>query len=182
MKKIIVGLLLAVLFFASFNDVYAQNNSEATATASPSATSINSFELFWPIVPGKTKGESLYFLKRVKENLRGILIFGDPQKADYLMFLGTKRSVEAEKLINDGKKEFAEETIAEAIANLQSAKSKVEKALQKGSPFSQQAANIFKQAKNIETFSYSMKASKVDYSKNFEDLAKTSREIADLLD
>ena len=75
---------------------------------------VNSFELFWPVAAGKTKGESLYFLKRFKENLRGALIFGDAKAADYNLFLATKRVVEAEKLIREDKHDRAKETLEEA--------------------------------------------------------------------
>ncbi|MEK7188745.1 MAG: DUF5667 domain-containing protein, partial [Patescibacteria group bacterium] len=62
----------------------------------------NSFELFWPVVAGRTQGDSLYPIKRWKEKLRGWLIFGNLQKADYFLFLSVKRFVEIEKLIKQG--------------------------------------------------------------------------------
>lgn len=59
---------------------------------------INSYELFWPISPGKVMGENLYYFKLFKENLRGAVIFSDLKKADYNITLAEKRIVEAEQL------------------------------------------------------------------------------------
>src|SRR3989344_7375004 len=72
---------------------------------------VNSFVLFWPVSAGKTMGESLYGLKTFKEKVRGLLIFGKVQKVDYSLFLATKRVVEAEKLLNDGKDDLAVKTL-----------------------------------------------------------------------
>ena len=72
--------------------------------------SVNSYELFWPVSAGRVMGDKLYFLKILKENIRGALIFNDLKKAEYNITLSEKRTVEAEKLFtvtkdyNSGKK------------------------------------------------------------------------------
>ena len=50
-------------------------------------------------------------LKIIKENLRGLVIFGMLQKANYAVLLTTKRIIEAEKLILDGKNDFASKSL-----------------------------------------------------------------------
>lgn len=81
---------------------------------SPTPTEVNSFEMFWPIVAGKTRGDPLYFLKSLKESLRELLIFGEVRKAEYNITLSEKRTVEAEKLIKDGEFENAVKTLRDA--------------------------------------------------------------------
>ncbi len=95
---------------------------EAMETTEATTEEITSFELFWPIVAGKTRGEPLYFLKKLKEKVRGALIFGDAKDADYNLFLATKRVVEAEKLITEDKHELAKETINDALENISEAR------------------------------------------------------------
>jgi len=80
-KKLIASFLLVLLVILSFpNFLLAQNKNNKTPMP---VSEINSFELFWPISPGKTVGDSLFFLKTIKENLRGLVIFGMLQKANH---------------------------------------------------------------------------------------------------
>ncbi|KKR88185.1 MAG: hypothetical protein UU32_C0001G0021 [Candidatus Woesebacteria bacterium GW2011_GWB1_41_10] len=104
MKKFLVLIFSAVILFSFPLNVLAQE--------------VNSFELFWPISAGRTLGDSVYFLKSFKEILRGILIFGKPQKADYSIFLTVKRAVETEKLITEGKNELAVKTLGKMSKQL----------------------------------------------------------------
>lgn len=108
MKKLFVLLFFSLLFFSSTVFSLAQE-------ASSSAQSVNSFEMFWPLSAGKTRADSLYFLKRLKENLRGAIIFRAANKADYKVFLGVKRTLEVEKLLNEDKLELADKTLDDAI-------------------------------------------------------------------
>lgn len=101
-------------------------NSDYKEESSEMAENVDSFELFWPIVAGKTRGESWYFLKRLKEKVRGALIFGDAKDAEYNVFLATKRVVEAEKLINEDKSDVTLETLEEAKENMSKAQDKWE--------------------------------------------------------
>lgn len=83
-KKVLLSVaFFAVLFFSHGYQVLAQN----------------SYELFWPIVAGRTSGDSLYPLKLLKENIRAVLIFSDIKKAEYSLFLSEKRLVEFENLV-----------------------------------------------------------------------------------
>lgn len=104
-------ITLIITFLVVVPLSYAQN------TASPSA--VSSFELFWPLTAGKTIDDSTYFLKSLKENIRGFLIFGVSEKANYAVLLATKRVLEAEKLQKENKKEKAEQTLKLALEQLE---------------------------------------------------------------
>ena len=95
-----------------------EEKADGMMEESETVTEVDSFELFWPIVAGKTRGDSLYFLKKLKENVRGWLIFGDAKDAEYEVFLATKRVVEAEALIKNDEHELARETIEDARENV----------------------------------------------------------------
>jgi hypothetical protein len=102
MKKISAFFISIIILLGIVSPIFAQSGS---------ASNVNSFELFWPMVAGKTQADSLYSLKRLKENLRGVFIFGGAQKADYNLLLATKRSLEAEKLLNEDNKDLANKTL-----------------------------------------------------------------------
>jgi len=94
---LLVTVLFSFLFFSLAKDVKAQN----------------SYELFWPIVAGRTSEDPLYFLKLLKEKVRGVLIFSDVKKAEYYLFLSEKRLVEFENLVAEKKDiENAKKTLA----------------------------------------------------------------------
>lgn len=142
MKKLIIFLMSFVFLFSFSQNVFAVTYTKkvvpkATATPLPTPTptplpeKVNSFEVFWPMVAGKTVESKFYSLKLLKEKLRGILIFGKSQKAGYQVFLGTKRVLEAEYLLISGKKDLANITLekadssfGKAIENLKTAKEK----------------------------------------------------------
>ena len=73
--------------------------SAAVPQVSPRPVDVNSYEIFWPVVAGKVQGDSLYSLKLLKEQVRGLFIISDSKKAEYFSFLSTKRLVEFEKLV-----------------------------------------------------------------------------------
>lgn len=116
----LIFILIVGIFLVSFKISLAQ-----VSLATPAPKEITSFELFWPITAGKTIEDPLYTLKTMKENVRGFFIFGKAEKADYHVFLATKRIVEAEKLINEGKKEPAVKTLEKAIVLLGTAKTEI---------------------------------------------------------
>ncbi len=151
MKKLMVSVFLNLLLIGALsrNTIVA---AISTPTPSPSPSNISSFELFWPIVAGKTMGDSFYFAKTLKEGLRGKLIFGSAQKADYFVFLATKRVIEAEKLILEGKEDLAVKTLVQATKLLDKAVINVDQALAKGVPFQEQAVNMGNRLSNLETF------------------------------
>ena len=65
----------------------------------PTPAPVDTYALFFPITHGKVIGDSLYSLKLLKERLRGMLIFGDFNKAMYNITLSEKRLVETEYLL-----------------------------------------------------------------------------------
>ena len=148
MKKIIIGIFSSLLLIGIFS-------TSAFAVSTPAPTSppsnISSFELFWPIVAGKTMEDPLYFLKTLKEKVRGFLIFGKAQKADHNVFLATKRVVEAEKLISESKRELAVKTLDKAVVLLKSAETEVSSTSGEVIP-SDIKNNINKQLENLEIF------------------------------
>jgi len=133
MKKIIafifgLVLLLGIVPFsiAQENVAVKEENKEEVLV------NISSFELFWPISAGKTIDDSFYWLKNIKEDLRGLLIFGKLQKADYATFLTIKRIVESEKLINENKTDLADKTLQKANKQLEIAEISIDKTLSYG--------------------------------------------------
>ena len=147
MRKIGFAFFIFIaLFLATFQTSWAKISQPTTASKE-----ITSFELFWPVVAGKTMGDPLYILKSLKEKVRGFLIFGKSQKVDYSVFLATKRVVEAEKLINESKRKLAVETLDKAIVLLESAETKVSNT--PGESISSDTKNnINKQLENLEIF------------------------------
>lgn len=128
MLKIISFLVcFTFIFTASVVGVFAQQASPSASptpsTESAAPSQIDTFTLFWPLTAGKTKADSMYFLKRIKEDMRGFLIFSKPQKAEYKVFLATKRVLEADSLISSGKSDIASQSLDDAIENLDEATS-----------------------------------------------------------
>lgn len=84
-------------------------------TPEPIEVKSDSFTLFWPLSAGKVQGESFYFLKTLKENIREFFYFSEYKKANYKITLSEKRVVESEKLFLD-KKDYlnGEKTLLEA--------------------------------------------------------------------
>lgn len=88
-----------------------------------SVRAAGSYEMFYPMVAGKTVADGfVYKLKILKENIRGSLIFGATSKANYKAFLGTKRLLEAEKLLEIGKVALASATLDKSINEFEDAK------------------------------------------------------------
>lgn len=126
-KSVLVLIFFFVLVLTPIVVLAQEEIIETTLTATAEEVAeINSFELFWPIVAGKTMGDPLYFFKSLKEKVRGWLIFGKPQKAEYAVFLATKRVVETEKLINEGQKDLANKTLKRATSQLNVAEKSVD--------------------------------------------------------
>ena len=130
--KVLFSLFFLVLAFgfvkASVVDarvIYKVKAPVASPTPTPTVAPVSSFDLFWPMVAGKTMESKVYFLKTAKENLRGLLIFGAPQKADYGVFLSVKRVLEAELLINSSKNDLAIKTLDRANDLLTKASSEI---------------------------------------------------------
>jgi len=120
---IAVALLFLVVIPVAAHDETPSHSEESTPSESTTSavTTINTFEAFWPLSAGKTRDNNLYILKIWKENLRGLLIFGAPQKADYQALRATKRMLEAESLIVGGKKDQATKTVESSNQLLENA-------------------------------------------------------------
>lgn len=140
--------LVAVFLFALLT-----GGSVAAFSPSPTPVAeVNSFELFWPLSPGKVMGDPVYPLKSLKEKFRGVFIFGATQKVDYEVFLATKRIIETEKLLNENKDELALKTLDVFLGKLDLSISEWDKAKMAGNTPVATKDNVRKQLNNIETF------------------------------
>ena len=145
-SKFILGFFLVIILsLMMFNTAIAQEN-EATSGA------MSTFETFWPLTAGKTMDEQFYFLKTLKEDIRGLLIFGNAQRADYAVFLGTKRVLEAEKLLKEGKKDIANRTFDKALEHFEVAIKNTEEASNKKVLLSNSVATMKPRLSNLEKF------------------------------
>ena len=126
--KIVVVLLSFIFAFLVVGplEAVAQEMDTPEDNFSETTTEVSSFELFRPVVAGRTMDDSLYFLKSLKEKIRGFFIFGREQKADYAVFLAVKRVLEAEKLVNEGKDDLAKKTLGKALVELASAEKNID--------------------------------------------------------
>jgi len=135
MKKLL-SLFLSGAFLLSFSGaVTAQGMRESANFAEDReavAEEVSSFDLFWPIVAGRTRGDSLYFLKPLKERLRELLIFNDFQKAEYSITMAEKRAVELEKLVNERDLGNAQSTLEDAQARWEQAGDRIKQLSESG--------------------------------------------------
>lgn len=125
---------LSLLFsFLLQPSVIGAHGEEIPTEPEEVAEEVNSFELFWPMVAGKTMDDGMvYNLKLLKEKIRGWFIFGAFQKADYQVFLATKRALEAEALLDKEKDELAIKTLGRASTQLLAAQSSLKRANEEG--------------------------------------------------
>lgn len=153
MSRIIIGILFIAIILIVNVLTSAKVLAEQESTSSSEIDSkMSSYELFWPLLAGKTLDDSFYFLKLIKEDIRGLFIFGNVQKADYKIMLSTKRVLEAEKLLQTNKEELAVQTLDKAFSSLSSAKINLSKAEQTNIDFQQVRTNIIKQLSNLNSF------------------------------
>lgn len=95
-NKVLAGFLVAfVISVFLTSEILAVSPKNGLQTSQPK---IDSFELFWPIVAGKVRGDSMYSLKLFKEKIRESLIFSSSKKAEYKITISEKRLVELETL------------------------------------------------------------------------------------
>lgn len=113
LRKLLITLFI-ILTYVPVQLTFAENSS------TPSAN-VDSYNLFWPLAAGKTEEDRFYFLKLFKEQAGGWVIFDDLRKADYAIFLGSKRVLEAEKLLQNGKQELALKALDKANIQFSSA-------------------------------------------------------------
>lgn len=105
MYRAIKTIFLAFLFLTLLvSPLYAVTAKPPSANPEPVK---DSYTLFYPVVAGKVEGESLYFLKRVRDKITEILAFSDERKSTVTLALATKKLLEAEKLLKEEKYEYA---------------------------------------------------------------------------
>ena len=158
-KKLTVFVLSLALLLGGSASLFAKT-PVASPVALPSPTpaaNVNSFELFWPMVAGKTMQSRLYFLKSFKEQMRGVVIFGSSQKANYGIFLSIKRVLEAEVLMKANLSELTNKTLDKAIAQLESANSSLTSAKNAGDIEKSTKDEINIRVSNLKVFVTSLK-------------------------
>ncbi len=112
--NVLVVVFLLVAGFFTVNKVEAQEIEITEELQAKVATPPSSYELFFPITPGKVLGDPLYPLKQFKETLRELITFGKMNKAEYNLTLSEKRLIEGEYLYNMEDYENASQTMDNA--------------------------------------------------------------------
>lgn len=166
LKKILMTVASFVVIFSSVTPVFAavkHVSATPTPTATPAPVAVDSFELFWPMVAGKTMESKVYFLKTLKEKVRGFFIFGSAQKADYDIFLGIKRMLEVEVLINAKNTDLANKTIDSANSDLDKANSALTNAKNSGDVDQDTKNEINIRVSNLKMFAVSLQNKYPDY-------------------
>ena len=130
-------ILFVVLLSPALAKVTPAPTATPTPSPAPTPAAVDSYVLFWPLVAGKTPDDPLYALKKIKEKIQGILIFDDAKKAEYEIVLATKRLLEAEKLLKNGKQNLA----ASALENV---KESLNEALEQVSDTSKDSKSVSK--------------------------------------
>ncbi len=175
LKKLIVFILGLTLIFGASQVAHAKTTNARTpvapkATATPLPTPVDSFSLFWPVSSGKTIQSKVYFLKLLKEKVRGFLIFGSSEKASYQMFIATKRMLEAEFLIKNNLPELANKTLDAAIDNLNKSNSALNNAKKEGNVNQDMKNDINTKNSNLKEFTKSLMNEYPDYKEKLQDI------------
>lgn len=177
--KLIILAFVSVIFVGLPINALAKTNSTYIAktvvkqSAVPSSTPtpvVSSFDLFWPMVAGKTVQSKLYFLKTLKEEIRGFFIFGSAQKVDYRIFLAIKRTLEAEVLIKGNLSTQANATLDAAISNLEKANSALINAKNSSDIDQSTKDEINTRVSNLKKLVTSMKANYPDYKDKLQSI------------
>lgn len=145
-----ISLCFGLFVLLGGSPVLAATNEDASS--SPQPVQVNAYELFWPLVAGKTEGDSLYFLKSFKEKLRGLLIFSPAKKAEYEVLLGTKRLLEAEKLVKSGKEELAIKTLSRALGQYENVQANIESIRRASGTLGQSYGGVSNPLSNVQTY------------------------------
>ena len=156
-KKFLALFLGIALVLTLSQSVYAKAVVKLTPTPKPSPVAtpvpvVDSFELFWPMSAGKTMQSKVYFLKTLKEDVRGFLIFGSAQKADYSIFLGIKRMLEAEVLMKGNVPDLANKTLDSAAKDFDKANSSLTDAKNSGDVDQDTKNEINDRVSNLKKF------------------------------
>lgn len=173
MKKVLLLFLILGFLFLD-NTPYAQASKDVS-TSSAMPESVDAFSLFWPVTAGKTIDDPLYFLKGLKEKIRGALIFGQGQKANYETLLATKRILEAKKLFNENKSDLAKQTLLTAQTNLNN----VEGIISSNSDLGESGGEIIKKLTNLKIYLNFLivKKSKTDFQPLLEKVEQLLKKL-----
>jgi hypothetical protein len=175
LKTICVFLILS-FFFTNLVSAKTQVVEKITVPEN-----VNSFEMFWPLVAGKTVEDGItYSLKIIKEKVREALIFGKEEKANYKIFIAAKRLLEGEKLLNDTKLSGAEKSFNKTNEELSKAKSLIESALagSKVNPLTQESSQ---RLENIIIFSKWLSVQKNANTQLLSGIESLAKSISNLL-
>lgn len=105
-----ISLLFSINLLIFPVSVFGQD--EIKDNPAPSSEKIDVYALFWPIVPGRTNKDSMFWVKQLKESVGDFFSFGDINKSQYQITLSEKRLVESYKLfIEDKDFDNAEKTL-----------------------------------------------------------------------
>ena len=176
MRKVIsIFSSLLVLFSLATLPVLAKTYYTYTVkpTSTPTATPIpvvDSFSLFWPMSAGKTVQSKVYFLKTLKEKVRGFFIFGSADKADYNLFLGIKRMLEAESLMKGNLPDLANKTLDMASIEVDKANSNLTNAKNSGSVVQTTKDEINTRVSNLKKFVSSLMSQYPDYKTKLQSI------------
>src|SRR5258708_773505 len=169
-KRLLALFSSLVLLFAFSSSVFAK-----VVVIKPSPTPVpvpvvNSFELFWPMSAGKTMQSKIYFLKTLKEEVRGFFIFGSAQKADYRVFLGIKRMLEAEALMKGNVSDLANKTLDSALSDFDKASTQLTSAKNSGDVDQATKDEINSRVSNLKKFVNSLMVQYPDYKTKLQSI------------
>lgn len=172
-----------IVLFLVFGLIFIDNtNAQSSATSSAQIDiQQKSFEIFWPLVSGKTMDQQFYYFKDLREKLRGMFIFGQPQKADYAVLLATKRFLEVVQLMEAGKTDLVDQTIDNFNTQLNKADKALSLAKENKEPFGGAGTNIMKRLNNIEQFTNILLQTESNYKDQLQDLLVKVQKLKDLL-
>lgn len=111
-------LLAAFVFLPPYIDAQEENSATESAEDQYNFASMTTYELFWPIVPGKVPGDKFYNLKVWRDKIASFFIFNKLKKVEHLKKLANKRLVEAERLVELQRYSFFFPTLEKAKENL----------------------------------------------------------------
>lgn len=146
-------VLVFTLFFSIIlaPATFAQGDSTPADSEVSEVEEVDSYDMFWPIVAGRTINDVFFPLKRLKERVRGWFIFGSPQKCEYAIFLTKKRVVETEKLLVEGRGDLANKTLDLAGKEIEKADKAFQSAKANGEAFGNIGPAIVDDLTRVET-------------------------------
>lgn len=175
-RKFAAVVFGVILLLSSVGAVSARTVRYVAPVPTPSpkpvvVETVNSFELFWPMVAGKTMQSRLFFLKTIKEKVRGFLIFGKAEKADYDVFLGIKRMLEAEVLMKANLNDLANKTLDSAASDLDSAAANIDAAKASGDIAQNVKDDINTRVANLKKFTAFLISQDKDYKDKLQSIS-----------